>query len=208
MQADKILFGTIMVLFTLSLILSYSLSEYAVRYYHGYSELHFFSRQFGAILLGITLMIWLSRLDPDRWCVRIGFGVFLLSSLAMVAMPFMPESLVSSVLGAKRWIHLGPISLSPVEYFKVGFVFFLGWSFSRKMLVNTRLSLLEEAQMIFPYLMVFAVAVLLIAVLQKDLGQVAILAMTLMVLFMFAGRSVKLFASMLFAGVLLVVALI
>ena len=208
MQTDKVLFGAVMALFTLSLVLSYSLSEYTVRYYHGYSELHFFGRQLGAIILGIALMTWLSRLDPDRWFVRIGFGVFAVSFLAMVAMPFMPESLVSSVLGAKRWIHLGPISLSPVEYFKVGFVFFLGWSFSRKMLEHNTLSLIEEARMIFPYLLVFAVAVVLIAILQKDLGQVAILAMTLMVLFMFAGRSVKLFASMLSAGVLLVVVLI
>ncbi len=204
---DKTLFGAVMALFTLSLMLSYSLSEYTVRYYH-YPDLHFFTRQLAAIALGIVLIVWLSRLDPDRWFVPLGFTIFVLSLLAMMVMPFMPETLVKSVLGAKRWIRLGPVSLAPVEFFKVGFVFFLGWSFSRKMPSHGKLSLLEEARVVFPYLLVFGLAVVLIAFFQKDLGQVTVLAITLMILFMFAGRSVKLFVAMLSVGILGFVSLI
>jgi len=199
-MVDKTLFGAVMALFTLSLILSYTLSEYAVIYY-GYPDLHFFIRQSAAIALGIMLIVGLSRLDPDHWFVPLGFGVFILSLIAMMVMPFMPETLVKSVLGAKRWIRLGPISLAPVEFFKVGFVFFLGWSFSRKMLHHDRLTLIEEAKVIFPYLLVFGVAVVLIAIFQKDLGQVVVLAITLMILFMFAGRSVRLFVTLLGVGI-------
>ena len=197
---DKTLFGAVMGLFTLSLIMSYSLSEYTVLYYH-YSDLHFFFRQLAAIALGILLIVGLSRLDPDRWFVPIGFLVFFLSLGAMMVMPFMPETLVKSVLGAKRWIRLGPISLAPVEFFKVGFVFFLAWSFSRKMLYQGKLSLFKEARVIFPYLLVFGLAVVLIAIFQKDLGQVAVLAVTMVILFIFAGRSIKLFFSLLLLGV-------
>ena len=204
---DKTLFGAVIALFTLSLMLSYSLSEYTVRYYH-YSDLHFFTRQLAAIALGIVLIVRLSRLDPDRWFVPLGFTIFVLSLLAMMVMPFMPETLVKSVLGAKRWIWLGPVSLAPVEFFKVGFVFFLGWSFSRKMPSHGKLSLLEEARVVFPYLLVFGLAVVLIAFFQKDLGQVTVLAITMMILFMFAGRSVKLFVAMLSIGILGFVSLI
>jgi cell division protein FtsW len=196
---DKTLFGAVMALFTLSLIMSYTLSEYVVLYY-GYPDLHFFTRQFFAIVVGIVLMVILSRLDPDRWFAPLGFALFILSLLAMMVMPFMPETLVKSVLGAKRWIRMGPISIAPVEFFKVGFVFFLGWSFARKMLKHEKLALFEEAKVVFPYLMVFGVAVVLIAIFQKDLGQVAVLAVTLMILFMFAGRSVRLFVTLLMGG--------
>ena len=196
---DKTLFGAVMGLFTLSLIMSYSLSEYTVLYYH-YNDLHFFFRQLAAIALGILVIVGLSRLDPDRWFVPIGFLVFFLSLGAMMVMPFMPETLVKSVLGAKRWIRLGPISLAPVEFFKVGFVFFLAWSFSRKMLYQGKLSLFKEARVIFPYLLVFGLAVVLIAIFQKDLGQVAVLAVTMVILFIFAGRSIKLFFSLLLLG--------
>lgn len=189
---DKPLFAAIIALLTISLMMSYSLSTFAVLY-HGYGGMHFFLRQSFAVLMGIGIMVFLSRLDPDVWFARIGFALFVLSFVAMIAMPFLPESLVKSVLGAKRWIRLGPVSLSPVEYFKVGFVFFLSWSFSRKMLSHGKLSLWEEIKVVLPYMAIFAVAVMFIAVFQKDLGQVMVLALTLLILFSFAGRSLKLF---------------
>ncbi len=189
---DKPLFAAIIALMTLSLMMSYSLSTFTVLY-HGFGGMHFFIRQAVAVMMGIGIMVFLSRLDPDVWFARIGFALFILSFIAMVVMPFLPESLVKSVLGAKRWIRLGPVSISPVEYFKVGFVFFLSWSFSRKMLLHGRLSLWEEIKVILPYMAIFAVAVMFIAVFQKDLGQVMVLAFTLLILFSFAGRSLKLF---------------
>ncbi len=189
---DKPLFAAIIALFTLSLMMSYSLSTFTVLY-HDFGGLHFFIRQAVAVFMGIGIMVFLSRLDPDIWFARIGFALFILSFIAMIMMPFFPESLVKSVLGAKRWIRLGPVSISPVEYFKVGFVFFLSWSFSRKMLIHGKLSLWEEIKVILPYMAIFAVAVMFIAVFQKDLGQVMVLAFTLLILFSFAGRSLKLF---------------
>ncbi|NKQ41367.1 MAG: cell division protein FtsW [Sulfurovum sp.] len=189
---DKLLFATIIALFTISLMMSYSLSTFTVLY-HDFSGPHFFIRQAFAVFIGIGIMVFLSRLDPDVWFARVGFALFILSFIAMVMMPFLPETLVKSVLGAKRWIRLGPVSISPVEYFKVGFVFFLAWSFSRKMLVHGKLSLWEEIKVILPYMAIFAVAVMFIAVFQKDLGQIVVLAFTLLILFSFAGRSLKLF---------------
>ena len=121
-MADRALFGAVVALFTVSLVMIYSLSTYATLYY-GYNEFHFFLRQLIAVLLGIAILVGLSWLDPDRWFVPLGFAIFFLSFLAMLAMPFLPASLVKAVLEAKRWIHLGPVSLAPVEFFKVGFVF-------------------------------------------------------------------------------------
>jgi cell division protein FtsW len=204
---DKQLLGGVIALMTLSIILSYSLSAYTVLHFH-YDDLHFFIRQAASVGLGILFMVILSKLDPDFWFNKIGFTLFFLFFILMIAMQFMPASMVKAVGGAKRWIHLGPVSIAPVEFFKVGFVFFLSWSFSRKLMVEEKLSLWAEFKMLLPYLFVFALAVLLIAVFQKDLGQVVVLAGTLAVLFVFSGRSMKFFWVMMSVGFVSFVALI
>ncbi len=206
-MSDKALFYAVCAFFALSLVLTYSLSTFTVMYY-GYGDFHFFLRQLTAILLGIAIMVGLSWLDPDRWFVRLGFLLFIGSFLAMAAMPFLPESLVKTVLGAKRWIRLGPLSLAPVEFFKVGFVFFIAWSFSRKLIHHGRLSLWREFLVLMPYLVVFAIAVVLIAIFQKDLGQVAVLAATMLILTIMAGRSLRFFFASVLLGLVGLVALI
>ena len=128
---DKILLAGVMALLTLSLVMSYSLSTYTVLHFK-YDDLHFFVRQSMFVFVGFLAMVFLSRLNPDRWLVPVGLGLFVLFFMGMIAMQFLPASLVHAVGGAKRWIHLGPVSLAPVEFFKIGFIFFLSWSFSRK----------------------------------------------------------------------------
>ncbi|WP_456430926.1 FtsW/RodA/SpoVE family cell cycle protein [Nitratifractor sp.] len=191
-MADRTLFFAVAALFSVSLVMVYSLSAFATMYF-GYGPWHFFVRQLVSIVLGLGIILVLSWLDPKEWFVPIGFAIFWLSLLAMVVMPFLPASLVKTVLGAKRWIHLGPISVAPVEFFKIGFVFFIAWSFSRKLIHHGKLRLLDEVRILMPYLFVLGVAVVLIAIFQKDLGQVAVIAATLLILFLIAGRSMKLF---------------
>jgi len=115
----------------------------------------------------------------------------------MIGMQFLPASLVKAVGGAKRWIHMGPMSIAPVEFFKVGFVFFLAWSFERKLLHKEKMGFFEEIRTFAPYIFIFLVAVVIIAVFQKDLGQVVVLGAALMVLFLFVGSSLKFFFMML-----------
>jgi len=191
---DKILLAGVMLLLTLSLVMSYSLSVYTVEHFN-YDNFHFFIRQGMFIFMGFSIMVFLSKLNPDKWLVFVGLSLFFFSFIAMLSMQLLPASLVHAVGGAKRWIRLGPVSLAPVEFFKVGFVFFIAWSFSRKLLNKTKMTFWDELKSYMPYLIVFAVAVVIIAVFQKDLGQVVVLGATLMVLFVFAGSSKKFFFS-------------
>ncbi|MDQ1325730.1 MAG: cell division protein FtsW [Campylobacterota bacterium] len=196
-----------MMLLTLSLVASYSLSVYTVLYFD-YSDFHFFIRQGIAVFLGFILMVILSKMDPDKWFVPTGLFIFIFFFFLMIIMQFLPHSLVNAVGGAKRWIHIGPMSIAPVEFFKVGFVFFLAWSFSRKLLDKNEMNFLEEIKTFSPYLGVFLVAVLLIAILQKDLGQVVVLGATLLVLFLFAGSSLKFFFTLAGGAFVALIALI
>ncbi len=199
-MTDKPLFVAVLIMFTISLIMTYSLSSYTVIYY-GYSDMHFFLRQLMAVVLGIGIMILFSWADPDKYFEKIGFIIFISSLVILVIMPFMPDSLVKSVLGAKRWIHIGPLSIAPTEFFKIGFVFFLAWSFPRKVTPHGKISVKEEVIIIMPYLFILAIAVVTIAVFQKDLGQTAVIAITLLILFIMAGRSMKVFVLFILLGI-------
>lgn len=189
---DKPLLLGVMALLTLSLVMSYSLSTYAVVHFN-YTDFHFFIRQMAAVFVGFMVMVVLSKLEPDTWFVRVGLVLFIIFFILMIVMQFLPTSLVNAVGGAKRWIRIGPMSIAPVEFFKVGFIFFLAWSFARKLLDKSKMRFWEELKAYFPYILVFLIAVVIIAVFQKDLGQVVVLGGTLMVLFLFVGSSLKFF---------------
>ena len=190
---DKPLFGATIILLVLGLIMSYSLSSYVVVNYH-YNDMHFFIRQFVAVVIGVSLMIWLSKLDPDKWFKPIGILLFVSFLFILLIMPLLPESLVKSVGGAKRWINLGSVSITPVEFYKIGFIMFISWSLVRTRLPRGQMSLKSEIKLFIPYIIILFVSILLIAVFQKDLGQTMVLALTLIILFLLVGSSFRFFS--------------
>ncbi len=204
---DKPLLAAVMILLTLSLVMDYSLSVYTVSHFN-YNDFHFFLRQSGAVIVGFITMVALSKMNPDVWFHRVGLALFVIFFILMIAMQFLPASLVNAVGGAKRWIHLGALSIAPVEFFKVGFVFFLSWSFARKFMHSKKMNFIEEVRAFSPYLIVFFFAVIIIAVFQKDLGQVVVLGATLMILFLFVGSSMKFFFTLLSGAFMAIIALI
>ncbi|NOX15080.1 MAG: FtsW/RodA/SpoVE family cell cycle protein [Epsilonproteobacteria bacterium] len=191
MSADKTLFILVSFCIFVGIIFSLSLPVYANIYFN-YSPYHFFIRQFSVGMFSILIMWGLSQLNPEKSLTFIGFSIFFICLFLMGIMHFLPDSLVTSAGGAKRWIRLPGFSFAPVEFFKIGFVYFLAWSFARK-LDEKKKSLKEELQIILPYVAVFILVIYLIAVIQNDLGQVVVLALTLAVMAFFAGTSKKLF---------------
>lgn len=191
MRTDKLLFSCATFAMFVGIVFSLSLPVFTTLFFD-YVEYHFFVRQLLVGMLGITLMWAVSQLDPDKYLIYIGFSVFLSCLLLMGVMHYLPESLVTSSGGAKRWIRLPGFSLAPVEFFKIGFVYFLAWSFARKLNEHKK-SLQEELKLILPYIAVFILVIYLIAVMQNDLGQVIVLALTLAVMAFFAGTSLQLF---------------
>ncbi len=203
-MTDRILFISTSIAIMIGVFFSYSLSVYTVLYYD-YTEFHFFTRQLIVGVISIFLMWYISRRDPNVILKKFGFILFFAFLIFMLIMPFLPQSLVTSAGGANRWIRLPGFSLAPVEFFKVGFVFFLAWSFSRKFAYHKDKSLKEELLIFLPYATVFLIVVLLIAIIQNDLGQVILLGLTLAFMVLFAGSSFRLFLSLI--GGALVVAI-
>ncbi|PHS58519.1 MAG: cell division protein [Sulfurimonas sp.] len=195
-MADRKLFTLVTILITISIVMTYSLSAYTTLLF-GVNEFHFAIRQaiFGFVSI---IVIWLlAQLDPDKYLSIIGFTLFIGSTSLMVIMPFLPDFLVSAVGGAKRWIKLFGFSLAPVEFFKIGFVYFLAWSFSRKLGHHDGMGIKKEYIRFAPYGLVFIVAMFIIAFVQNDLGQVVVLGLTLLIMLMFAGSSFRFFLTLL-----------
>lgn len=192
-MADKVLFALTVVAITLGVIFSYSLSSYII-IHNDYSQFHFFIRQFSTAVFCIFLIGAISKLSPETALPKMGWSMLIIFTIVMALMPILPSSLVPMINGAKRWIKLGPLSLSPVEFFKIGFVYFLAWSFTRKFYMNEDHRTLKEEAIIFaPYLLVLAMMAFLVVVLQNDLGQAIVMSATLAIMLLFAGSSFRLF---------------
>lgn len=199
-MADKKLFLLTTALITVGIICSYTLSVYTVIFLE-YNNFHFVLRELAVGIMSILLMWFISRLDPDIWLHRMGLGLFFGGMALMIIMPFLPASLVSEVGGAKRWIKLVGFSLAPVEFFKIGFIYFLAWSFSRKLGHHDNIGVVEEFKRVSPYAVIFLFAIFLIAILQNDLGQVIVLALTLAFMLFFAGSSFRFFMTLILGSV-------
>ena len=192
-RADYTLFLLVSSLMVASVVFSYSLTIYTVEYY-GYSEFHFFLRQIGVVIISILIMWTFSQINPETIINKVGMGLFIAFFIIMAIMPFLPASIVTASGGANRWIRLPGFSLSPVEFFKIGFIYFLSWSFHRKVIDQPKkLGLKDESLLLAPYFLTFFVVVFIVAFLQKDLGQVVLLGIILVVLLIFANRSFKIF---------------
>ncbi len=207
-EPDYLLFILASLLVIVSIIFSYSLSVYTVVFYD-YSQYHFFERQLLVGVLSIFLMWGISFFNPDFIIGKVGMFLFILFLILMIAMPFLPASMVTSSGGANRWIRLPGFSLSPVEFFKIGFIYFLAWSFHRRVMDKPKkMGLKEESILLLPYFVAFLLVVFLVAFLQKDLGQVVLLGLILVILLIFANRSFKIFLALGFLIVIGFVSLI
>lgn len=200
-MADRKLFALVSILIGISIVLTYSLSAYITLLFE-VNQFHFAIRQALFGFLSIFIIWLLAQGDPDKHLAPIGFSLFIGSTILMIAMPFLPEFLVSAVGGAKRWIKIFGFSLAPVEFFKIGFVYFLAWSFSRKLGHHGGMGVKEEYIRFAPYGIVFIGAMFVIAFVQNDLGQVVVLGLTLLFMLMFAGSSFRFFLTLLVGAVL------
>ncbi len=186
---DKKLYIATVTLLLISLVAVYSLSIFPTLYFDT-NEFYFFKKQFISVVVALLLLTVISHMNPYTVFKPLGFLIFIASFIAIALMLVLPDSFVRAVLGAKRWIKFGGISIAPTEFFKVGFVFFLSWSIARKYdTLQKAKTLLSEFAVVVPYFFIFLIAALIIAVGQKDLGQVVVLGTIFLVLLYLTNRT-------------------
>ncbi|MWV61879.1 cell division protein FtsW [Helicobacter saguini] len=191
-MSDTKLFFLVTLLLSFAVCASYSLSSYAVTYYN-YGEFHFLYRELFAAILGIFIMWGLSYFNVDKYLLTFGLIILSISLFIIIILPFLPDSYATSAGGAKRWLRLPKFSLAPLEFFKIGYIIFVAWSFSRKFKRQDKLSFAEQLYIVIPHLFVFLLIAIIISTLQNDLGQIILLALVLITMLMCAGGRFSLF---------------
>ena len=155
---------------------------------------------------GLLIIFFLSKLDPDKFFDIIGWSIFITSSILLIIIPFLPQSLAPIIKGAHRWINLGIIKIAPVEFFKIGVIFFLSWSFERKIKNN---DLKKELKQILYYFIVLGFFWFFIIMYQSDLGQVIIMLLIFIsMLFIAGGKLQSIMIIILFGIIIFIISII
>ncbi|MBI3954560.1 putative lipid II flippase FtsW [Candidatus Collierbacteria bacterium] len=176
-------------IFLLSLTISLFglVAVYNASVVEGYSvfndKYHFAKQQLFWILAGILVFLTLSRFPPLSF-KKVALPLFL-TALFFLLLVLIP-GIGAKVLGARRWLALGPVRFQPSELMKLSLIVYLSvWLQSKR-------SLSSFIAIIF--------LCLGLIMLQPDLGTAIIIATTSFIIYYLSGTSVnKLFA---FSGLL------
>ena len=203
MMADKWLFLIVITLMAIGLVFSYSLPVY-LEMKKGWDEFHFFNRFLMFSIMGTIIMYILSQCNPDKCISKIGWTLFVLGGLAIFLMPTpILAPYCPAIKGAKRWIKVFGFSIAPIEFFKIGLIYFFAWSFSRKLLPKYFDTIKEEFLAIIPYLAVLGFVAIYVVIFQSDLGETLLILMVFLVMLTFTKVSPQLFAGLLAAGIVI-----
>ena len=206
-KPDYYLLLTTSILIIIGIIFSYSLSMYIV-WKKDFNEFHFLIRQFYAGMVGIIILFLFAHIKPEKLVPFITWILFGFFSLIILSMKFLPETITIQAGGATRWIKLPGFSISPVEFFKIGFIYYLAHSFNRRLNVNKKHTFFNETLLILPYGIIFFLIAIFVAIIQKELGQTLVIATIIFMMLIFANRSWKILSAIILLGITAFISLI
>ena len=144
-------------------------------------------------VLGIGAMLVMSRIDY-RW-LRVASVPLLLIGIAGLLLVFVPA--INVVIGGSaRWIRVGPLpAVHPAEFMKLALVVYLAhWFAKRGSVVH------EFRRGTIPFLVIVS-PVLILVLLEPDLGTTSVLAFTAFTMFYLAGANLLHLAGLAVAAV-------
>lgn len=161
---------------TLSLIAKGLYSWEASNYFYFFKQLN--NLLYIAVLAYITYLIPLKIFKNEKFLIILSVVLVIFQLLV-----FTPWG--ATFWGARWWLDLPGIpSIQPVEFFKVGYVIFISWWFIRKQ------HLLNSSAILKKFFVLNAI-IFFIFLLIPDLGSVLIMAITWVIIGIYAGISVK-----------------
>jgi len=200
-KVDTLIFIIVAFLMLIGALFSYSLPIFLETFNPNYTDYHFLKRYITFAVGGFIIMFILSRAKPEKWFNFIGFSTLIVSGILVIVLPFLPESIAPVIKGAKRWIRLGIVNIAPVEFFKIGVVFFLSWSFTRKIKKDEDVK--DEIIIILPYLIVLGIFWTFISLLLSDLGQVIVMLFIFIILLIGVGGKGKTLGLIFLVGIII-----
>ena len=172
------LFLAVLGMLVIGIVMLFSTSAFA-RNSHG--DVYFFmKRQVSWLGVGLVVCTLAALVDYHLW-PRTWWIWFALALIAL-SLCFVPH-LGLRINGSRRWIGLGSATFQPSEIAKIAVVFFLAWWFARYEKGAGRIL----QGFVIPFAIV--VTVLLLIVLEVDLGTTALVGATMFVIMFVAGTN-------------------
>jgi rod shape determining protein RodA len=140
----------------------------------------FVLRQGTSVVLGLGLLIAALAVDY-RTLNRHAYAIYALSLLSLILVPLIG----ASGGGARRWLSIGPLSLQPSEFMKIGLVIALARHLQRP----TEGGRLALRNLVAPILLLAGPAILVLK--QPDLGTVIVFAMVVFTILLLAGLPLR-----------------
>lgn len=197
-QPDYLLWLLIVVLVLFGLVMLSSAGA-VLGFQRFHDSNYFLKKQALSVLIGAIAFAVTYRFDYHR--LRRWAFPLVLGTLILLVLVFLP-GIGSYYLGARRWIHLGPLPFQPSELAKLTFILYLATWFERRM---HKVKDLQEG--FIPFLSSMGLLALLIMA-EPDLGTTIIILLISLVVFFLAGASWKHLLGLIAVGALGIVMLI
>ncbi|MBG6216078.1 cell division protein FtsW [Arthrobacter sp. CAN_A6] len=183
-DARALLLTTTLALVAIGLMMVLSASSFELAA-QGKSPYETFYKQALWVGIGLAVLVVFSRLPLHLF--RRYAGLILIGSFVLTLLVFTPLGI--EVNGNRNWIGIGPITVQPSEFLKLGTII---WG--ANVLARRTRSSRNLRPFLFPVLPVSLAAVALVLA-GKDLGTAAILVLIIAGLFFFAGASLTVFGA-------------
>jgi len=134
---------------------------------YGGNSFWYFQRQLVYAALGVGAAVVVARLSPRIWK---HLGIWILGGATVLMVIAARPTSGTALYGASRWIDLGPITIQPSEFAKLGLV-----AVAATILTNKWSKLDEPMQLLMP-LGPIVLLVGLLGIAQRDLGTTLILS--------------------------------
>ena len=174
-RVDMLLFSTVSVLVLFGLLMVYDASSVQAFNLYG-DQNHFIKDQIVWVTLGFFFLFLFSKIDYHFFFNLALPG--LLIALGLLVLVFVP-GIGAGAKGANRWIDLGFATIQPAEFVKLELALYLSAWFSTK----------EKGR--FVAFAVLMVAVLLLVMLQPDMGTASVILFEAVVIYFLSGGQIR-----------------
>jgi cell division protein FtsW len=171
-----ILFLAVLGMLVIGIVMLFSTSAFA-RDSHG--DVYFFIKR-QVVWLGVGLVVCTVAAIVDYHFWQRTWWIWFGLALVALAFCFVPH-FGQRINGSRRWVSLGPAAFQPSEIAKVAAVFFLAWWFAKHEKESGRIL----QGFVIPFAIVATLLVLI--VLEVDLGTTALVGATMFVIMFVAG---------------------
>lgn len=210
-KPDLLIAVLMMVLMAVGLIVIYAIGPSWAQFQngvgdYGYSDSYFFMRQLMSVAGAVVAFVVAYKV-PFKYAERAGkwilIGGFVLCAV-LALLGAMGSGLANCSLGACRWYRLPMgMSIQPVEILKLGVLIYMAGLIAKR----KREGKLEQKELLVPLAVVAGLTVILVAVLQKDLGSTVVIMFMLACMLVVSGMKWRVLAGI-GAGLLAVGALL